>query len=334
MIPNFTQYGAIAATLIISLTPISSALATPYDADRLGGKDHPVISRYAGSTLYLYGNDNYGSAKMLVADKGKPVAQAIDGKISNRIYFGPKGKSSLEIYRNYQTALTQAGFAVVYQCETEQCEKDRVQATIVRWPQDANWIERGDPYIQRIFEYKPFFNYVHARKVAAGGTVDIQIALRAGDEDDKKVQGRSQQFVQIVESAVVETGKVTVDAKAIGDSLNRDGKIALYGILFDTNKTAVKAESAATLDEMAKVLKTDPALKVFIVGHTDNQGNVDANVILSQKRAEAVVEILTKRHGIAADRLQARGVANFSPVSNNGSDPGRAKNRRVEMVVR
>jgi OOP family OmpA-OmpF porin len=319
-------------TLLLSSLPV---IAGEYDTDRPGGSDHPLISRYAGSLLYMYGEDNYGTAEIAAIEKGNAVLQAVEGKISNKIYWAPKGRSPLEIFRNYQRALSAGGFETILACETALCEKLSVQPLISYLPRKAKW-KVSEVYVGGTFDSgsQPFFHYISARKKSANGVVHIQIGLVGGDENSFAIRGRVRQFVQIIESASVETGMVTVDAKAIGDSLKRDGKIALYGILFDTGKASIKTESNATLEEMAKTLKSDASIKVFIVGHTDNQGNVDANVGLSLQRAQAVVEVLSKRYGIAADRLQARGVANFSPVANNLDENGRAKNRRVEMVVR
>jgi len=156
----------------------------------------------------------------------------------------------------------------------------------------------------------------------------------AGPRSDGETAGRTRQFIQIVEPAQAEMGKVTVDAKAIGAGLQRDGKIALYGVNFDTNKAVLRADSAAQLQSMADALKAQPAMKVLIVGHTDNQGDIEANLALSQKRAQAVVEALAGKYGIPVARLSARGVSSFAPVSSNASEEGRARNRRVEMVVR
>jgi len=72
----------------------------------------------------------------------------------------------------------------------------------------------------------------------------------------------------------------------------------------------------------------------LIVGHTDNQGDIDANLALSQKGAQAVVEALAGKYGIPAARLSARGVSSLAPVSSDAGEEGRVKNRRVEMVVR
>ena len=87
-----------------------------------------------------------------------------------------------------------------------------------------------------------------------------------------------------------------------------------------------------TLDEIAKLLKSEPSLRLHVVGHTDNQGKADYNLDLSRRRAASVVRELTVRMGIAANRLDAFGCGLYSPVETNGTEDGRAKNRRVELV--
>jgi outer membrane protein OmpA-like peptidoglycan-associated protein len=79
-------------------------------------------------------------------------------------------------------------------------------------------------------------------------------------------------------------------------------------------------------------MKAHPGLKVYIVGHTDNQGALDYNVGLSQRRAEAVARALAGQYGIPAARMSARGLGPLAPVTSNATEEGRAKNRRVELV--
>ena len=134
------------------------------------------------------------------------------------------------------------------------------------------------------------------------------------------------------EPKAMSTGNVVVNADGLVKGLSEEGKIALYGIYFDTGRAEIKPESKPQLDEMAKILTADKQRKVFIVGHTDNQGALTANLALSQKRADAVVAYLIANYQIDATRLSARGVANFSPVASNRNDAGRARNRRVELV--
>lgn len=94
----------------------------------------------------------------------------------------------------------------------------------------------------------------------------------------------------------------------------------------------MKPESKAALDEIAKLLKLDPSLKLHVVGHTDNQGGLEPNFALSKARAQAVSNALQKDYSIAAARLSANGVSSLAPVASNADDAGRAKNRRVELV--
>jgi outer membrane protein OmpA-like peptidoglycan-associated protein len=83
---------------------------------------------------------------------------------------------------------------------------------------------------------------------------------------------------------------------------------------------------------MAELLRSQATLRVHIVGHTDNVGSFEANLALSQERAQAVVAALVSDYRIDAKRLAARGVASLSPVASNLTDEGKAKNRRVELV--
>lgn len=135
---------------------------------------------------------------------------------------------------------------------------------------------------------------------------------------------------------IVEKKAMAQDIVATADVFSNDirntGHTAVYGIYFDSGKSVVKPESDAALAEIAKLLNGDPALKLNVVGHTDNVGQMESNMKLSQARAEAVSQALVGKHGIAAGRLKGYGVSSLAPVASNDSDDGRAKNRRVELV--
>lgn len=126
--------------------------------------------------------------------------------------------------------------------------------------------------------------------------------------------------------------EVVANAAAMGNDINTTGHVSVYGIYFDTGKSDIKPESDAAISEIAKLLKNDAALKLYVVGHTDNVGSLDSNMKLSRDRADAVVKALSGRHGIAAARLKPYGVASLAPVASNDTDSGKAKNRRVELV--
>jgi len=135
----------------------------------------------------------------------------------------------------------------------------------------------------------------------------------------------------IVEKQAMEQ-QVVVDAAAMASSIADTGSVAIYGINFDTAKSDLKPESDAAIAEIAKLLTGNPALKVYIVGHTDMVGDAASNVKLSQARAQSVIAALVSKHKIAAARLIAFGNGPYAPVATNKTDDGRGRNRRVELV--
>jgi len=111
-------------------------------------------------------------------------------------------------------------------------------------------------------------------------------------------------------------------------------KIAIMEVIFfETGKDKIKKESYSLLDEIAKIVKDHPEIKRFRVeGHTDNVGNAKKNLTLSDKRAKAVATYL-KGKGVAASRMEAKGYGDTQPIADNGTDEGKAKNRRVEFKI-
>jgi outer membrane protein OmpA-like peptidoglycan-associated protein len=106
-----------------------------------------------------------------------------------------------------------------------------------------------------------------------------------------------------------------------------------WRILFEGRKAEPPAGVENDLEAAAVFLKNSPAATVSIEGHTDNQGAEPANQTLSQRRAEAVRNILVRRFGIAASRLAVRGAGAARPVADNGAAAGRATNSRVTLTI-
>ena len=125
----------------------------------------------------------------------------------------------------------------------------------------------------------------------------------------------------------VATGKPDARHKLI-----EEGKFSTTGILFDFQSAAIKPESYGVLKDIAKVLSENPAVKVKVVGHTSSDGDDNANMELSKKRAASVKEILTAEFGIDASRIETEGKGETQPVANNKEKEGKALNRRVEFI--
>ena len=184
-------------------------------------------------------------------------------------------------------------------------------------------------------------NYMNAVK-KAGGTVILEdgccfVYLQL-KKDNRNIWVRVKAYqeagsyqVWIVEEAEMEQD-IVVNADAMLSDINAKGRVALYGIYFDFNKSEVKPESEPTLKEIAKLLINNPKLNLFVVGHTDNVGKYDYNMKLSKSRAEAVVKTLVSKHGVNSGRLTAAGVGPLAPVTSNDTEEGKARNRRVELI--
>lgn len=121
-----------------------------------------------------------------------------------------------------------------------------------------------------------------------------------------------------------------VTAARLLDELNKQGFTALY-LNFETNSWQIRPADAATLDEVAAALKQTPGMKVSIEGHTDNVGTPESNRVLSERRAQSVLDALVQR-GVDRARLSAAGFGQERPAADNRTEEGRAKNRRVELV--
>ena len=162
----------------------------------------------------------------------------------------------------------------------------------------------------------------------------LTYTIVAPDQNDacKAFNERTIAVVDLVEAKAREQKMVTVSSGEMARSISSSGRVALYGIYFDFNKADVKPESDPTLEQIGKLLKESPRLKLLVVGHTDNVGSFPFNMDLSQRRAVAVVNALSSRLGVARERLTSVGVSYASPVATNATDDGRAKNRRVELV--
>jgi OmpA-OmpF porin, OOP family len=144
-------------------------------------------------------------------------------------------------------------------------------------------------------------------------------------------KGNGAIWLRIIEKGQMQQ-HIVADAASFANDLKSTGHVAVYGIYFDSGKSVVKPESKPALEEVAKLLKADAALKLWVVGHTDSVGKVDDNMKLAQARAEAVVTALTTTHGVAVARLTGYGAGPLAPVASNDTDEGRAKNRRVDLV--
>jgi OmpA-OmpF porin, OOP family len=322
--------------------------------DTPGISDLPGVKRFEGSFLLFREDVKYDEVNFpagVISDKGSGVVAAKSlkkaGQRSALMYTVPALRSPLEVFRNYQTALKASGFTSVYECQDTACGDNTEYG-----------ISRGSSFWEPLFNSKgePAFAGRGTPAVCVGGG-EVVASLRYGLLDNPttgetiavmtwqpvvkgyalacpdEFENHTSALLLRVQTKAIEQKMVAVSASALNQSLTATGKVAIYGILFDTGKAIMKSESTSSLTEITKLLKGDASLRLHVVGHTDNQGGLEANFALSKARANAVRDYLVKTGGIVADRLTANGVASLAPVSTNSTDAGRAKNRRVELVI-
>lgn len=319
---------------LFSLLCLGLVTTLTHAKDIAGGEDHPLISRFAGSRIDGFQTLEFGQGVFYLPDPAAPAkelsndnAVTIEGKVTRLLYLAPKGKTPLEVHRNYEHALKSAGATF----------KTSVDGKGAWWEPAKHWRQNfAEMKFQNMWaiDVSPFWrDGLYLYGVLKNGERTLHISILTAQNMQETQAQEAAVAVQIVEPMLMQTGQVTVNADAMNKGLAGEGKIALYGLYFDTGKAEIKPESKAQLDEMAKLLQANPALKVYIVGHTDNQGVLDNNITLSRARAKAVVDALVKNYKIDSKRLASAGVASYSPVASNANDAGRAKNRRVELVL-
>ncbi|MDP3936896.1 MAG: DUF4892 domain-containing protein [Deltaproteobacteria bacterium] len=290
-----------------------------------GSLDHPMISRYAGSEIIRYDDREFDEYALLTSEakhyggkeKNLESCRMLEGRVTKITYRAPAGRSTLEVFRNYESALKEAGFEVLFGCDDQVCGGRNFNHAVV--PYDLIF---GDNY-----EDQRYLAAVLPREEG-----DIFISLYVARDEGAGSAAATQ--LDVITTKPMESGMVTIDADAMAKGIAAEGHIAVYGIYFDTDKADIKPESKPTLDEIAKLLTSEPTLEVMVVGHTDNVGTPEYNLGLSQKRAQAVVNALSSVYGVAPTRLSNSGAGLTSPVASNRTEEGRAKNRRVELVER
>lgn len=324
--------------LLLALSLCCSLAARAADAP--GTRDHPLVQRYEGAEIIGYDQRAFDSFTLPLgpvsrdgADYSLSPSQALSGAHTRLIYAAPAGRSPLEVAANYEESLKQAGFQVLYTCADEACGPRASLVRVFLYPSKARLKTTGDRSVYA-FQSPGEHRFLAARLPRPEGDVYASVFVaRETFTGVKDNQDRALVLLDVLETgAAMEQRMVTVDAAAMAADLAQGGRVSLYGVQFETGSAALKAESDPTLAEIATLLQQQPALKLFVVGHTDDVGAYSANLALSQRRAEAVVAALVDRLGVARDRLLAVGVGPVAPTAPNDGDDNRAKNRRVELV--
>ena len=311
------------ALMLSILFSNSLVLAGPATKDVAGSKDHPMVSRFDGAVIAKYIHRDYDEIDVpLKAIEGQKLTNmTLSGRYTSIGYINPDNASIAAVFKSYSSALNKNGFEEIFNCNGKNECGYWFSPTFFRLPQ------LGSLYGPDAEEHSTS-RYLLTKLSRPEGDVYVVLYVYSNTYDQTRT------YLFVVESEPLEDDliKVDTDADGMAKALTDEGRIALYGIHFDTGKSTIKSESQTTINEISKLLKEQKDLKLIIVGHTDNQGELEYNMTLSQERAKSVVDTLVNDHGISAGRLKHWGVGYMSPMATNRSEDGRAKNRRVELV--
>ena len=302
-------------TIVLSLLP---SLAAPATAQG-------VLSGFAGSTeLGVYESD-FDAMVFATTLKRVPDPQRVEGRLLSRIFHKPEAKSNLELFRSYERELQAGGFTIHLAAEPQRDLE--VMSSALKYPDSKRPYQPKDGRvgqldIARIRSFPAY--YLVASRNQGGATLWVLISL---------CKELNLYMVEELTTAAMETGTVTLSLDRMRSGIENAGKIAIYDIHFATGSAVIEPESETALAVIASYLR-EARGSFYIVGHTDDTGTLEGNLALANERAAAVKQALVADFGVDATRLEARGVGPLAPVSTNTDEPGRALNRRVEIVQR
>lgn len=226
------------AMTVLALAPLGAAAADD--------KGHPMVTPYPGSKLSHRQEQQFDRYHIILGldKKGEFLSETLAGRVTRLNYHQPRERSLLEISKNYEKALTDAGAKVLWVCEGKDCGP--------AWASSA-W-NRFNGIMAKTGDQARYF----AAKLTSGDRV-AYLAVTVG---------RDRHQIDIVELAAMETGLVKITAEAIAKGLRESGQVVLEGIFFDTGKATIKSESQLALEEIAKFLKSQEGSFFVVVTRT------------------------------------------------------------------
>lgn len=172
------------------------------------------------------------------------------------------------------------------------------------------------------------------KEIYKGAAIDgtFFVSIEANKNYALSVQKQAYLFYSQNINLVAASSTKTYEVEVLLEPISVNNKITLNNVFFDFDKSELKSESFVELDKLAELLQKNLTIKIEISGHTDNKGDDQYNLSLSQKRAESVVLYLTEK-GIDKSRLIAKGYGESQAIAPNDTEENQAKNRRTEVKV-
>ncbi len=343
MVRNFWR--RLLALLVFALC--TAAGAAPQDV--AGGRDHPLVKRFAGSVLVGYAQLQQGSIDFQTTtytgfdlDAGRrryaEPPLTLDGHVTRLWYEAPGNTTSAQLYESHASALLAQGFQTLYDSAQDK------GTTPAKWVNFLACFAPGKRDALVNNRSPQVFSSARPASLRTGTFQQDNTTVRLvavdwpqGDAASKARQG-AYIAIDIVEARALRALSSPVAAptaasdSALAKALSGAGRATLAGVQFVSGGAQFDQDAGPALAGAAAYLKAQPQARLYVVGHTDSVGSLEGNLELARLRAQAVVEVLERDFAIAPGRLSAHGVGPLAPIADNSSPAGRARNRRVELV--
>ena len=316
--------------LILMLVLLSACTAAPKkdlalervreELDNL--KSHPELAGYASPALgeaeralrkaeMAVGDDLYRSYLIYMADRRIQIARTMAEREQYE-----KTLDQLEDERSNMLIK-----ASQQEADNARMEAERARLLVATTSEDA----------QRAKEEKET-----AQQKEAESTRAAQLSAEEADQARRLAESRASEAEFARREADLASQQVTSLTRQLENLQLRETEsgvvVTLGDVLFASGQAQLVEGGRSSLEEVVDLLQTEPDKKIRVEGHTDSRGDADANLLLSEQRAQAVREALISL-GVASERVSALGMGEDFPIASNEDEDGRARNRRVDVIL-
>lgn len=302
-------WGAVLVALWAGMAPAQD-LPLPEGAERTAEVIHPA------DTVHL--------PQGVLAEGAVPQLR-LDGRVTSRAWRLPdRGQGTLARMAPLRDALQKAGWEVLFTCASDGCGGFGFRFAVPVLPAPAMFVN--------LFDYR----YLLARRGGGAAAEHVMLFVsRAGERGYVQLThvGPAGDLATAPEAVAPVQVTPQAPAETLADRLRQAGHVVIAGLDFASGDAVLGPGPHPDLEALAAFLANNPEARIALVGHTDTVGALDANIALSQARAEAVRARLMADHGGEGARIEARGVGYLAPIAANATPEGRETNRRVEAVL-
>lgn len=255
-------------------------------------------------------------------------SRPVEGALDQRAFrLEAPGMTTLALMGPLRDQVLAAGYEVIFECDARACGGFDFRFHTDVMPEPDMHVDMGDFRFLSALAGEEVVSILVSR---SAGSAYIQITrVTKAPLAPKPVETP----VKLEDDGTPRAVDATLPSSNIGAALDEVGSAVLDDLDFASGAATLTDGEYASLAAVAAWLQANPDGTIVLVGHTDASGSLAANTALSERRAEAVAEVLINRFAVDPARVEAKGVGFLAPIATNQTEEGRQKNRRVEVII-